>query len=110
MLGAVAGAAVGTAIGANRWTVDSLTRDGMRAGAAAGARAHSQDFEREADLIGAEILAAAGIDFKDAIDFWRRIASEAPGSVMAAHGASHPSSPERFVRLQQLYEELIGSN
>ena len=56
----------------------------------------------------APTLAAANIEFREAIDFWRRMSTESPGSVAAAHGASHPSTPERFVRLRELHARLIG--
>lgn len=75
--------------------------------AGAASRKYSQDFENEADAIGAEILAAAGIDFFDAINFWRRVSMESPGGVAASHSASHPSSPERFIRLTDLHGELF---
>ena len=75
--------------------------------AVAASRKYSQDFENEADALGAEILAAAGIDFFDAIDFWRRISMESPGGVAASHNASHPSSPERFIRLTDLHAEFF---
>lgn len=75
--------------------------------ATAASRKYSQDFENEADAIGAEILAAAGIDFFDAINFWRRISMESPGGVAASHSASHPSSPERFIRLTDLHGEFF---
>ena len=48
------------------------------------------------------------MDFREAIDFWRRMSTESPGSVAAVHGASHPSTPERFVRLRELHARLIG--
>ena len=75
--------------------------------AVAASRKYSQDFENEADALGAEILAAAGIDFFDAINFWRRISMESPGGVAASHSASHPSSPERFIRLTDLHAEFF---
>lgn len=75
--------------------------------AVAASRKYSQDFENEADALGAEILAAAGIDFFDAINFWRRISMESPGGVAASHTASHPSSPERFIRLTDLHAEFF---
>lgn len=111
--GSVLGAALGGLVDGLSGSLGAPTygrnaRDLADAGAIAGARKFSQDFEREADLIGAEILAAANIDFGEAIDFWRRMSTESPGSVAAVHGASHPSTPERFVRLRELHARLLG--
>lgn len=74
-------------------------------GARAGRRAHSKEFEREADYISIYYLERAGIDSTKAPDFWRRIAAK-QGSSSLVYGGTHPSSPERFVNLKATVEEI----
>lgn len=73
-----------------------------------GARAFSQAFEAEADYAGLYITARAGYDVTQAANFWRRMAAEHPGSIKANFLATHPSSPERFVALENAAEEIVG--
>lgn len=78
--------------------------DFTNSGAAIGAMTYSQDCEREADYIGMYILARSGRTFTEAPNFWRRMAQESPGSIKYA--SSHPTTAERFVRLEQAAEEI----
>ena len=64
----------------------------------------SQDFEREADYVGLYILARAGVEIDQAPDFWRHMAIANPGSIGLA--TSHPTSAERFVRIEQAVNEI----
>ena len=73
-------------------------------GADAGASRFSQDFEREADYVGLYILARAGVEIDQAPEFWRHMAIANPGSIGLA--TSHPTSAERFVRLEQAVIEI----
>ncbi|HEU4993643.1 MAG TPA: M48 family metallopeptidase [Gemmatimonadaceae bacterium] len=75
-------------------------------GAAIGAMSYSQDFEREADYVGMYILARAGRPFANAPNLWRRMAQESPGSIKYA--STHPTSAERFVRLEKIVAEIQG--
>jgi hypothetical protein len=72
--------------------------------ASLGAMTFSQDFEREADYVGMYILARAGLDIDHAANLWRRMATESPGSIKFA--TSHPTTAERFVRLEQAASEI----
>jgi beta-barrel assembly-enhancing protease len=78
--------------------------DFTNSGAAIGALTYSQDFEREADYVGMYILARSGRPIDLAANFWRRMAQESPGSIKYA--SSHPTTAERFVRLEQAAEEI----
>jgi len=71
-----------------------------------GARAFSQDFEREADYVGMYYLARAGYPTQGAAQFWRRMATEHPGSIRTNHAATHPPTPERFLALERIGEEI----
>ncbi len=76
------------------------------AGLAAGSRAYSQDFEREADYVGMYLLARAGVETAEVARFWRRMAVEHTGAIKNDHRSTHPSTPERFVRLDAAHAEI----
>ncbi len=69
-----------------------------------GSMVFSQDFEREADYVGLNLVAAAGRSTASSPNFWRRMAQEDPKSIMFA--TTHPTTAERFVRLDQLQGEI----
>ena len=48
----------------------------------------------------------AGLDITDAGDFWRRMAAEHPGAIRTNHAASHPATPERFLKIDLAIEEI----
>ncbi len=74
--------------------------------ASAGARAFSQDFEREADYVGLYYMARAGKPLGKAREAFRLLTIETGSSLNAAYGATHPSNPERFLRLQNEEAEI----
>lgn len=72
-------------------------------------RAYSQDFEREADCLAVYLLARAGADLSGLEAFWRRMAEGAGyQSLQADEDGSHPSYPERAVRLRAAVFEVEG--
>ena len=73
-------------------------------GANAGAARFSQDFEREADYVGLYVLARAGVEIAQVPEFWRHMAIANPGAIGLA--TSHPTSAERFVRIEQAVKEI----
>lgn len=72
-------------------------------GAIAGAfrAGFSRELEREADYIGLYIAHSAGYDVGKAPDFWERVAIENPESWVSDYWATHPSAPERLVRIKK---------
>ena len=104
ILGAVFGAVLDQIIGQTTGVYMGATAIAVGAGVAA--RVHSQDFEREADYIGAYLLARARVDTTDVPLFWRRMAIEHTGSIENHFRSSHPSSPERLVALEAALEEI----
>jgi beta-barrel assembly-enhancing protease len=101
MIGALLGAVVDVAAatqGVN--TQGDFTKQGARLGS----MVFSQDFEREADYVGLYILALDGRPIEDAPMFWRRMAAAHPGSIKFAR--SHPTTAERFVRLDNWRREI----
>ena len=69
---------------------------------------YRQDKERDADRLGLYLTAAAGFDVSRAADLWRRMAARAPGAIQAGFGATHPSTPERFLLLQAVAAEVAA--
>jgi len=67
---------------------------------------YGQDKERDADYLGIYLAAAAGYEVSAAPDFWRRMAARQPGTIKESFTASHPSSPERYLRLQAAVAEI----
>ena len=72
-----------------------------------GGAAFSKKFEFEADYAGLYIAARAGHDIRGATNFWRRLAAENPQAIKKGFGASHPSTPERFVAMEKTIQEII---
>jgi predicted Zn-dependent protease len=64
----------------------------------------SEAVEREADYMGMYLLARAGRPAAKVPNFWRRMAQGQPGSIKYA--SSHPTTAERFVRLEQVAGEI----
>lgn len=71
-----------------------------------GARAFSQDFEREADHVGMYYLAQAGYPTEGAAQFWRRMATEHPASIRTNLSATHPATAERFIALERIAADI----
>lgn len=71
-----------------------------------GAKAHSQNFEAEADYVGLYILANTGVEYVETPGFWRRMAAEHPSSIKGSYGTTHPSTSERFVKMEATVKEI----
>jgi len=70
------------------------------------AQAYSQEFESEADYVGLYINELADYEIQEAAYFWRRMGVKHPGSIDKSHATSHPSSPERFVSIEDTIKEI----
>lgn len=74
---------------------------------AAGLRApFSQNLEREADYVGLRYVHEAGFDMEAGIGFWDRFATELPQSLSRSLFNTHPTSPERLLRLKETLREI----
>jgi hypothetical protein len=71
-----------------------------------GLLAYSQSFESEADYAGLYIAARAGYDISGAANIWRRMAVEHPGAIKENYLGTHPSSPRRFLLIEQTIKEI----
>lgn len=69
-------------------------------------RKYSRDLEREADYFGLKYVYYAGYDITAGVEVWERFAIEIPRSMITNFLSTHPSSPERMLRLQKTVEEL----
>jgi membrane-associated protease RseP (regulator of RpoE activity) len=75
-----------------------------RLGSNVAAGAFSVEFEQEADYVGLYFMSLAGYKIDDAANFWRRMATADPRSITMK--SSHPTSPERFVAIENAVEEI----
>lgn len=73
---------------------------------ASGRYAHSQGFESEADYVSVYLLAQNKQDIQQIPAFWRKMATQHPRNITRSRGRSHPSTAERFVRLQNTVHEV----
>ena len=69
-------------------------------------RSYSRDLEREADYFGLKYTKLAGYDYEVASGVWERFAIEVPRSMIQNYLNSHPTSPERMVRIEKIIKEL----
>jgi Zn-dependent protease with chaperone function len=67
---------------------------------------YSRDLEREADYFGLKFAYLGGFDPCVCASFHERFAIEIPQSMISNYFATHPSSPERMLRLKKAAEEL----
>jgi hypothetical protein len=71
-----------------------------------GAQAYSKKFEEESDYVALYILARSDQQIENVADFWRKLAAENPGSIKRTGYSSHPSTPERFVAIENAVIEI----
>ncbi len=74
--------------------------------AAQPSRLSQQARELDADVVGAYLVAAAGLPVTDAANFWRRMAANYPASIQTSHMRTHPASPERFIELEKAVKDV----
>lgn len=78
--------------------------DFTRMGSDIAGRSYSVEFEQEADYVGTYYLYNAGYNIENSSNFWRRMAAENPDAIFTK--TTHPSSPERFVAINQTVNEI----
>lgn len=67
---------------------------------------YAQDKERDADYLGLYLAAAAGFDVSVAPEMHRRMGALVPSGIEENRTSSHPSSPDRSLRLEAALAEL----
>lgn len=70
----------------------------------------SREFEREADYFGILYAHKAGYNIEAGIDVWERFAIEVPESMVRDFFSTHPTSPERLLRIKKIVQEIKTSN
>jgi predicted Zn-dependent protease len=100
--GAVAGAAANQALGTDL----GLSRIGAHLGARAGRLSYSKADEREADYLGAWIMARAGYDLDRGAGLWAKLGRLSGARASTALLDSHPAGPERLAAWRRTVEEI----
>ncbi|MEM8571722.1 MAG: M48 family metalloprotease [Pseudomonadota bacterium] len=101
--GALIAGGIATALGGDAVTDDAI-RDAMDLGAFVGVRTYSQQFEFEADWIGAFIAARAGYDPENGAQIFLRPSLQSGGGPTLL--STHPASPQRTALVSQAAREI----
>lgn len=73
--------------------------------AEAGSLVFSQDFEAEADYVGAYYAHRAGYSLTEGVQIWRELATEHPKAI-DLEGSTHPSTAKRFLAIENTIGEI----
>src|SRR4029453_14941695 len=107
-LGQIAGAVGGAVVGGQ---AGSATAQGSQFGLGTLMLRYSRDFEKQADLLGAQMMARAGYDPRSLAHMFETIAKEAQGSGGTPQWMSSPPDPgNRTVYITQEAERLTIAN
>ncbi|HUE89126.1 MAG TPA: M48 family metallopeptidase [Vicinamibacterales bacterium] len=96
-IGAVAGQILGAIVGG---TAGSIIAQGSQFGLGAYFLKYGREYEREADLLGAQIMARAGYDPRRMADMFRTIEKQSKGSGGPEWLSSHPHPANRYEAIQ----------
>lgn len=100
-IGAIGGAILGGPLG-------SIVSAGSQLGAGAYLLRYSREYETEADLLGARIMASAGYDPRDLANMFRTIEAQSGGGG-GGFLSDHPSPKDRYARINQEAQYLTVS-
>lgn len=95
---AIGGAILGAIIGGN---VGGVIAQGTQLGVSAYFLKYSRDYERQADLLGAQIMARAGYDPRDLANMFRTIERQSGGGSGPEWLSSHPNPGNRYEAIMQ---------
>jgi beta-barrel assembly-enhancing protease len=102
-IGAVAGAIAGAVIGGGWGEAISQT---SQFGLGAWLMKYSRDYEKQADLLGAQIMARAGFDPRDLATMFEAIERESKGKTPPQWLSSHPNPGNRVQYIRQEADKL----
>ena len=102
-IGAVAGAIAGAIIGGG-W--GEAISQGSQFGLGAWLMKYSRDYEKQADLLGAQIMARAGYDPRDLAKMFEAIERESKGSTPPQWLSSHPNPGNRVQYIRAEADKL----
>jgi beta-barrel assembly-enhancing protease len=97
-IGAIAGQILGAVIGG---AAGSVIAQGSQFGLGAYFLKYGREYEREADLLGAQIMARAGYDPRRMADMFRTIEQQSRGSGGPEWLSSHPHPANRYEAIQR---------
>lgn len=97
-LGAIGGAILGAIIGGN---VGGVIAQGTQLGLGAYLLKYSREYETQADILGAQIMARAGYDPRDLANMFRTIEQQSGGASGPEWLSSHPNPGNRYERINQ---------
>lgn len=100
---AIGGAILGAIIGGN---VGGVIAQGTQLGVSAYFLKYSRDYERQADILGAQIMAQAGYDPRDLANMFRTIERQSGGGSGPEWLSSHPNPGNRYELIVQEAERL----
>jgi len=103
-LGAIGGAILGAIIGGK---VGGVIAQGTQLGLGAYLLKYSREYETQADILGAQIMARAGYDPRDLANMFRTIERQGGGGG-PEWLSSHPNPGNRYARINQEAEKLRG--
>jgi Zn-dependent protease with chaperone function len=102
-LPALGGAILGAIIGGN---LGGIVAQGTQMGIGAYLLKYSREFESQADLLGAQIMARAGYDPRDLANMFQTIGRESGGSGGPEWLSSHPDPGNRYEAINREADEL----
>ncbi|ANG63482.1 hypothetical protein A8C75_14050 [Marinobacterium aestuarii] len=90
----------------------ALTQGYPSPGIAATLGIHHQalNWELEADLQALVVLHRAGVPLEPGVEFWRRLGTDFPTAIRHSRGLTHPSTAERYLRMQTAAQALQQSD
>jgi hypothetical protein len=97
-IGAIAGQVLGAIVGGG---LGSVISQGSQFGLGAYFLKYGREYEREADLLGAQIMARAGYDPRRMADMFRTIERQGGGSGGPEWLSSHPNPGNRYEAIQR---------
>ena len=106
-LPAIGGAILGAIIGGN---VGGVIAQGTQLGVGAYFMKYSREYERDADILGAQIMARAGYDPRDLANMFRTIERESGGSSGPEWLSSHPNPGNRYQAINEEAARLRINN
>ena len=106
-LGQLAGQIGGGMVG---WAVGSAIAQGSQFGLGAVLLRYSRDFEKQADLLGAQIMARAGYDPRDLAHMFETIGKESKGGGNPQWLSSHPNPGNRTAYITKEAAALTVGN
>ena len=102
-MGAIAGQVLGAIIGGN---VGSVVAQGSQFGLGAAFMRFSREYERQADIEGAQIMARAGYDPRDMASMFKTIEDQGGGAGMPEWLSDHPNPGNRYNYITQEAQAL----